>query len=158
MRKSVVIAACLAAVPSVTFAAEPAAGHAAMELYATAANLKWAPVPPSLPKGAEFAVLSGDPGKEGLFTVRLRLPANYHVPAHHHPGVEAVTVLSGHFHAGMGDKLDTAKSTAFEPGGFVAMPAGMNHFAWTSEPAVIQVSGMGPFQIDYVNPADDPRK
>ena len=69
-------------------------------------NLKWEPAPASLPKGAEAAVLSGNPAQPGSVTIRLRMPAGYKVPAHSHPMAEEVTVISGTFHVGMGDKLD----------------------------------------------------
>ena len=82
----------------------------------------------------------------------------YQIPAHHHPTTENVTVLSGSFHAGMGDKLDAAKGQTFEPGGFASLPAGMNHYAWTTAETIVQVHGNGPFAIVYVNPADDPSK
>ena len=79
-------------------------------------GVKWGPSPPSLPAGAQIAVLSGDPSKEGSsFVVRLKMPAGYEIAAHHHPTVENVTVLSGNLHAGMGDKLDKGKATVFEP-------------------------------------------
>jgi quercetin dioxygenase-like cupin family protein len=120
--------------------------------------VKWSPAPPSFPKGAMAAVLAGDPSKDGPYVVRLKMPANYQIPAHNHPATENVTVLSGSFHAGMGDKLDTGKGQAFAPGGFVAMPAGMNHYAWTTAETIVQVHGKGPFVIVYVNPADDPSK
>jgi hypothetical protein len=120
--------------------------------------VKWGPVPPNLPKGAMIAVLSGDPSKGDPYVVRLKMPANYQIPAHHHPTTENVTVLSGSFHAGMGDKLDASKGLAFTPGGFASMPAGMNHYAWTTAETIVQVHGDGPFAIVYVNPADDPSK
>jgi quercetin dioxygenase-like cupin family protein len=120
--------------------------------------VKWGPVPPSFPKGAMIAVLSGDPFKDGAYVVRLKMPANYQIPAHHHPTTENVTVLSGSFHAGMGDKLDVHKGQTFEPGGFASLPAGMNHFAWATTETIVQVHGDGPFAIAYVNPADDPSK
>ncbi len=126
------------------------------DLLAGPAGVKWGPAPPTLPKGAQFAVLSGDPSKAGLYVIRLKMPANYQIPAHHHPTAENVTVLSGSFHAGMGDKMDKSKTQAFEPGGFAALPANMNHYAWTASNTVIQVHGEGPFAITYVNPADDP--
>ena len=129
-------------------------GHA--DLFAGPAAVEWGPAPSALPKGAQFAVLSGDPSKSGLYVVRLKLPANYQIPAHHHPTTENLTVVSGSFHAGMGDKLDRAKAVTLEPGGFAAMPANMNHYAWASRDTVIQVHGEGPFAIVYVNPADDP--
>jgi quercetin dioxygenase-like cupin family protein len=119
---------------------------------------KWGPAPPVLPKGVQMMVLSGDPTKSGPFVVRLKLPANTKVPAHHHPMVENITVISGAFHLGMGDKLDEKNGTAFEPGGFGSMPANMNHYAWATAESVIQLHGIGPFKIEYVNPADDPSK
>ncbi len=127
-----------------------------VDLLAGPASVKWGPAPPTLPKGAQFAVLSGDPSKAGPYVIRLKLPANYQIPAHHHPTAENVTVLSGSFHAGMGDKMDHNKGQAFEPGGFAALPANMNHYAWAASDTVIQVHGEGPFAITYVNRADDP--
>lgn len=129
-----------------------------MDLVSGPNVVKWGPVPPSLPKGAMIAVLSGDPSKDGPYVLRLKMPANYQIPAHHHPTTENVTVVSGSFHAGMGDKLDAAKGQTFEPGGFAALPGGMNHYAWATTETVVQVHGNGPFAIVYVNPADDPSK
>jgi hypothetical protein len=111
-----------------------------------------------LPKGVEIAVLSGDPFKPGPFILRLKLPANYNLPAHHHPTTENVTVLTGTLYAGMGDKFDRSASKALMTGGFAGLPPEMNHFAWTKKAAVIQVEAEGPFAITYANPADDPSK
>jgi quercetin dioxygenase-like cupin family protein len=119
-------------------------------------DLKWGPAPPNLPKGAKLAVISGDPTKTGMFVVRLKLPKGWKVPAHHHPTDEYITVISGDFHVGMGDKLDPAKGKALMAGGFVDAPAGMNHFAWSTNGGVVQIQSQGPFQIVYVNPKDDP--
>lgn len=120
--------------------------------------VKWGPAPPALPKGAMMAVLSGDPTKSGPFVARLKFPANYSVPAHHHPTAEGLTILSGSFHAGMGDKLDTKTGQAIAPGGFALLPAGMNHYGWTTAETVLQVNSDGPFAIQYVDPNDDPSK
>jgi hypothetical protein len=120
-------------------------------------DLKWMDGPPGLPAGAKFAVLDGDPSKEGLFTIRAVLPANYKIPAHWHPSTENVTVLEGTLYMGMGEKLDESKATALTAGGFTALPGKMGHFAFTKEGAVIQVYAMGPFAITYYNSADDPR-
>ncbi len=120
--------------------------------------IKWGPAPPVLPKGAEAAVLSGDPGKPGPFTIRLKVPAGYKVPAHNHPTAEAVTVISGDFNLGMGDKLDETKAQKLTAGGFVDLPANMNHFAFATADSVVQINSTGPFAINYVNPADDPSK
>jgi quercetin dioxygenase-like cupin family protein len=121
-------------------------------------DLKWMPAPTFLPKGAELAVLSGDPEKAGSFTVRLKAPAGYKIPAHKHPTAERVTVISGAFNFGMGDKLDEAKAKKMASGGFVDLPANMNHFAFMSTETVVQIDSEGPFAITYANPADDPSK
>ena len=92
------------------------------------------------------------------FTVRLKLPANYRIPAHSHPAIEHVTVISGKFNMGTGDKLDDSKTTALLPGSVAIMQVGTNHFAWTSEETIVQLHGIGPWDVKYVNPADDPRK
>jgi quercetin dioxygenase-like cupin family protein len=125
---------------------------------AKAADLKWMAGPPGLPEGAQFAVVSGDPGKPGDFTVQIKMPADYAVPAHWHPSDETVKVLSGSLHYGMSDKLDMAKAKTLDTGNTVTMKAKMNHWVHAAAPATIQVSGTGPFQITYVDPKDDPRK
>jgi len=121
-------------------------------------DLKWGPAPPTLPKGAEITVLSGDPSKDGPFVLRLKMPSGYKVPAHSHPTTENVTVVSGNFHIGMGDKLDEKNAIELMAGGFGEAPAKMNHYGWASTPTVVQTQGQGPFAIIYVNPANDPSK
>jgi len=120
-------------------------------------DLKWGAAPPGLPPGAQLAVLSGDPGKEGMFTIRLKFPENYAVAPHHHPADELVTVIDGQLSIGMGETVDRAKAATLSEAGYVAMPANMNHYGFTGSGATIQVTSHGPFQVIYVNPADDPR-
>ena len=100
-------------------------------------DLKWGPAPPTLPKGAEISVLSGDPSKDGPFVIRLKMPSGYKFPAHNHPKDEYVTVISGNFHVGMGDKLDEKKAVELTAGGYVEAPAKMNHYGWVSSPSVV---------------------
>jgi quercetin dioxygenase-like cupin family protein len=138
--------------------AAPQAAEMQMKPPVNVGDIKWGAAPPNIPPGAQLAVIAGDPGKEGLFTIRLKMPANYKVPAHNHPTDEFVTVISGDFRAGLGDKLDMEKGQSLKAGAFVEMPAGMNHYAWTTEETVVQIAGPGPFAINYVNPADDPSK
>jgi quercetin dioxygenase-like cupin family protein len=121
-------------------------------------TIKWGPAPPVLPKGAEAAILAGDPGKVGPFTIRLKVPAGYKIAAHNHPTYEAVTVISGNFNIGMGDKLDEAKAEKLTAGSFVDLPANMNHFAFADTDSIVQINSEGPFAINYVNPSDDPSK
>jgi quercetin dioxygenase-like cupin family protein len=127
---------------------------------AQAKGLKWMAGPPGLPAGSTFAVVSGDPGKAGMFTIQARLPANYVIAPHSHPTDEVVRVVKGGgFSYGMGDKVDKAAAGTLETGYHVTMAAGMNHWAATGEtPTTISVTAMGPFAITYANPADDPRK
>jgi quercetin dioxygenase-like cupin family protein len=122
-----------------------------------AADLKWTDAPPSLPAGAKIAVLTGDPGKAGPFTIRLKFPAGYKVPPHTHPTAENVTVVSGTVGLGSGAKFDEAAGHEMTVGGFAAMPAGMEHFAWCKSECVLQIHSTGPFEVKYVNSADDPR-
>ena len=128
-------------------------GHVAF----SPAEIQWGDAPPSLPKGAQAAVLEGNPAEAGPFTMRVKLPANYKIPPHWHPTIEHVTVLSGTLNIGMGDAWDETKGKALSAGSFAAMPPQMRHFAWTSEATIIQLHGTGPWGISYVNSADDPR-
>ena len=137
---------------------ETKAEHKPAHIMLTGAELKWLDSPPSLPPGAKLAVIEGDPQQPGLFTMRLKLPANYKVPPHWHPADEHVTVISGSFFMGLGEKFDEKALQELPPGGFAVMATGTRHFAMTKEGAVVQVHGMGPWGINYVNPADDPRQ
>jgi quercetin dioxygenase-like cupin family protein len=149
--------ALLVALPLTAALADDAAMDHMDHVVVQADTVKWGPAPPVLPAGAQAAVLLGDPSKDGPFTIRLSAPDGYKVPPHFHPTTENVTVISGIFHVGAGDKLDTTKGDKLTAGGFVSLPAGMHHYAWTEGPTVVQVHGTGPFAITYVNPADDPQ-
>lgn len=154
---AVALAACDAQQPADQPAADGATNAAAPAETAAADDHQYGPAPDALPPGAELAVLDGDPGKEGPFTIRLRFPAGYSVPAHWHPMDETVTVVAGNVSLGMGDKLDRSAARSLGPGGFIALKARQNHYAFTDGGGTIQVAGQGPFQTTYVNPADDPR-
>lgn len=120
-------------------------------------DLKWSDVP-SLPAGAKIAVIEGPMSEAVPFTIRLKFPANYRIPAHWHPAVERVTVLSGTFYMGVGDKLDTQNSMALTPGSIMILQPKTHHFAWNKDEVVVQLNGVGPWGITYLNPADDPRQ
>jgi quercetin dioxygenase-like cupin family protein len=122
--------------------------------------VQWGPAPPLIPAGAQIAVLSGNPMGAGSYSIRLKFPANYAIPAHSHPTDENVVVVSGAVTFGMGDKLakDAAGNKTLSVGGYALMPAGMNHYAFTSgEETTIILYGQGPVEFKYVNPTDDPR-
>lgn len=124
----------------------------------TAPEVKWGPAPPSLPKGAESALVSGNPAQAGPFVIRLKFPAGYKVAPHWHPGDEHVTVISGTIAFGMGEKFDEKSMKELSAGGYAMMPAEMRHFAKAKTATIVQVHGTGPFVLNYVNPADDPSK
>jgi quercetin dioxygenase-like cupin family protein len=132
-----------------------------LSLVASAApeeDIQWGPAPPIFPKGAEFAVLQGDPGSSNEFTVRLRFPNGYKIPPHTHPTIENVTVLQGTFLAGMGEKFDESAMKAYGRDAFASIPADHAHYAMARGQTIVQVHAIGPFQLTYVNPADDPTK
>jgi hypothetical protein len=120
----------------------------------TSDSLEWKELK-SLPP-AKVAVIIGDPAKEGLFTIRLSIPSGVKVLPHWHPSDEHVTVLTGTMRMGMGDKFDPASGKSVPAGGYSFMPAKVHHYAWFDEESVIQITGMGPWKIIYVNPEDDP--
>jgi hypothetical protein len=148
IRKELIIVLLLCATATV-----PA--HAQMVSVNTA-DIKWGanPVVP----GAKFAVIHGNPAEPGPFAYRIWFPADYNVAAHRHPVDEHVTVLWGTLYAGMGDKLDREKSTPYRAAGYFSMPANHAHYVWTREETLIQVQGVGPTSITFVDPAEDPRK
>lgn len=119
-------------------------------------EIKWGDAPPVFSPGAKLAVLEGNPFGAGYYTVALKMPDGYKIMPHWHPKTERVTVISGDFHAGMGDKMDEAASKDFPPGSFISIPPLMHHYAFTKGETVVQVSGPAPFKLIYVNPADDP--
>jgi len=148
----------LAAAPAL--AADPAKKADAPKAVPTstnAAEIKWGAVPPDVPPGAQMAVLHGDPSKKAPFTLRLKLPAGYKIPPHWHSNDEQLTVLSGEFILHMGDKMD-APAHGLAAGGFHFLPGKMHHAAETKVETVVQVNGVGPFDIHYLNPADNPNK
>lgn len=117
----------------------------------------WGAAPPMLPPGAQIAVLSGNPMAAVPYTVRLKFPANYVIPAHSHPTDENVTVVSGQLFMGMGTKVDKTSAMGLGVGGYALMPANANHFAYTTGETTIVLYGVGPVEFKYVNPSDDPR-
>ena len=130
---------------------------AGAQTYHPAPELNWVDGPASFP-GAKMVVLEGDPAKAGMFTMRIKFPAGAIAKPHFHSQVEHATVLSGVLHIGMGEKFDKAATKPLVAGSFGFWPAGMKHFAWMEGETVLQLHGVGPWTITYVNPADDPRK
>jgi quercetin dioxygenase-like cupin family protein len=150
----IVIIICLALAPAAVAQAEKEMAEAG--IYSPA-DVVWTDGPAALPPGAKRAVLEGDPGKEGFCTERLKFPDGYKIAPHTHPQTEHVTVISGTFNIGMGEKFDPSAGQAMAAGSYFFMPAGMKHFAWSTGETVIQLSRNSPSAINYLNPEDDPR-
>ena len=121
-------------------------------------KIQWGAAPPIFPSGAQFAVLAGDPGKPGPFIVRLKLPDGYRIMPHWHPTTENVTVLSGEFHVGMGDKFDESSMLTLPAHSIAVVPPHHNHYGMAKGETELQVTGTGPFKLTYVNASDDPSK
>jgi quercetin dioxygenase-like cupin family protein len=158
MKKIVILSSVMVGAAALIFAVEEMKEQSAAEhRVMNPSDLKWGEMPPGLPPGAHMAVLNGDPGKPGAFTTRMQAPAGYTIAPHTHPTVERLTVISGNFRIGMGNKLDESAMQELGPGGYVVLPSGMAHFAKAASDSIVQIDSEGPFQINYVNPTDDPR-
>jgi quercetin dioxygenase-like cupin family protein len=123
-----------------------------------AADLKWGPAPAGLPEATQATVLDGDPGKAGLFTVRLKAPDGTQIMPHWHPSDEHVTVIAGTLLVGMGQKWDDAAMQTLNTGGHANLPRKQSHYVRMKGETIVQITAMGPFAITYANPEDDPRK
>jgi quercetin dioxygenase-like cupin family protein len=134
--------------------AQPSAKHAE---FVSASELKWGEPPPGLPKGAQLAVLHGNPGGKGVFVVRLKMPDGYKIMPHWHTQDEQLTVLSGTLVFHVGDSMQ-AEPHELASGDYHFLPGKSHHGAEAKGDTVVQINGMGPFDIHYLNSADDPRK
>lgn len=135
-----------------------AAGETGEHKLLAPQDIEWGPAPPSLPAGAQAALLYGDPGKEGIFAFRARVPKDYYIPPHTHPRAEIVTVISGTVRLGMGTGGDRDEARILPAGSFFALMPDMAHYFFADEESVIQLNSSGPWGIDYVDANDDPRK
>ncbi len=144
---------CLSVLPQAASATE------GLVVQGDSAGFHYGPAPSSLPKGTQVSNLLGDPSQPGPFVLRLIFPPHTDIMPHTHSKPETVTVLSGEIFHEHGTTLVHAQGTELTAGGFVYLPQGMPHSLWTTnQQAVIQVSGTGPFGLQYVNPADDPSR
>ncbi|MBI3587456.1 MAG: cupin domain-containing protein [Ignavibacteriales bacterium] len=153
-----VIALMLTSASILTAQHQQAASHQPDHIMVMPGNIVWSNGPASLPAGAKIAIIEGDLTKPGLFTARLKLPANYAIRPHWHPADEHITVIAGTFYMGLGETFNAEQAKEIPVGGFAVMATGTRHFALTKNETIIQLHGMGPWAINYINPADDPRK
>jgi hypothetical protein len=151
------VAASVALVALLALSTPPAGAAEEHHTVVPADDVSWSPGPPTLPSGAQLAVLFGSPAEDGPFVIRLKFPAGYEVPPHWHSKAEHVTVIAGEFGMGTGEVPERAAAPLLAAGSFVGIPARMPHYAWADQETVVQINGMGPFDITYVNSKDDPR-
>ena len=122
-------------------------------------EVRWGPASPKLPAAAQFAVLLGDPAKPGeLYVFRAKLPDGYSVPPHWHPGDEHITVISGTMMLGFGERRNEASMAALPAGSYTMLPKDMPHYNRMRGETILQFHGIGPYDIIYVNPGDDPSR
>jgi quercetin dioxygenase-like cupin family protein len=113
-------------------------------------QITWRAAGPNLPAGTQVVVLEGDPKKDGLFTMRLRVPAGTKLAPHWHPRDERVTVLEGTVMVGFGDVADEKSGSRFTAGSFYVNPAGSHHYVWFPETCIIQITAVGPWELHYL--------
>jgi quercetin dioxygenase-like cupin family protein len=138
-------------------AAAQGAGKTSHAIVVMPDQVNWGPAPPTLPAGAKAAVLEGNPKAAAPFTMRVSFPDGYRLPPHFHPAAERVTVIDGTFRLGMGDKFDESALKSLPAGSYVSMKPGLHHFAEAKGNTIVQINGVGPWKLTYVNPADAPR-
>jgi mannose-6-phosphate isomerase-like protein (cupin superfamily) len=119
----------------------------------------WGPASAKLPAGAQIAVIFGDMSKSGeLYAFRAKLPDGYHVPPHTHPMDEHVTVIQGVLILGFGKSTDETQMRELPAASYVTLPKGVPHYNRMKGETILQFHGIGPYDINYVNPADDPSR
>ena len=122
-------------------------------------TISWGPAPSFVAAGAQLAVVEGNPlASAGDYTVRLKMPDGYRIAPHWHPKRENVTVISGTFKVGMGDRFEAGKMLTFPAGSFAYLDPDMHHYAMASGETVVQIHGMSPVQFNYIDPNDDPSR
>ena len=124
----------------------------------TPAEIQWRPAPAVLPAGAQVSILYGDPTRDGLFSMWFKLPKGYRVAPHTLSKAGLFTVISGIFRIGMGEKADPSKARAMPAGSFIALAPSTPHFVAVDEETVVQLNNIGPWEITYSDPKDDPRQ
>jgi quercetin dioxygenase-like cupin family protein len=120
-------------------------------------GVAWGAAPAGLPSGAQAATLYGDPEKPTMFVMRLKLPKGYRIAPHMHRQSEVITVISGALSLGLGPAADRSTIEPLVAGSLSSMPHGVVHYLFVNEDSIIQINADGPWDIEYVNPKDDPR-
>ena len=120
----------------------------------TPKEVKWQNPPPEMGEGWQLAVLEGDISQTGVpYTMRTRTPDGFLVPPHWHATEEYLTVIEGILIVGFGEKVDPATERELPAGSYVVMPRGVRHYVWAKGETIVQMQGIGPFQVNWVNPS-----
>lgn len=110
-------------------------------------------------EGAEIAVLSGDPTKAGSpYVIRVKHRDGLQVPPHWHSFDENITLISGTWVMGLGERYDLSAAQEFPAGSYLVVPKNVPHFALCKGETIVQGHGIGPLDTSFVRPEDDPRK
>ncbi len=138
--------------------AQTAAATKDGQVLVRAKNVRWGDAPPGLPAGAKAALLQGDPSGEGVYVIRLKLPAKYKVGFHSLPKAHNINVLSGTLYVATTASFDKKKALPIRPGDFYRVPASVQQLLFTQDETIVEVFGEGPLKIKYASTADDPLK
>ncbi len=115
-----------------------------------ASEINWMPCPPNLPEGCRMAVLEGSPRANDLFTVRFRVKDGMLMPPHTHPKDERVTILKGTAAVAFGQDATRDEAREFGPGDYYVNARGAIHSVWLDPGTELQITGIGPWEVDYV--------
>lgn len=146
---------CLLAITVISI---PLLAHAekyAAPIVITPDTLKWRDFD-AFPPGAKAALLAGNP-RSGYFMLRVKLPAHYKVPPNWQSIEIYVTVISGSYSIGVGDTFNPKTGKTLPSTGSVIIPANTHLYFWSKKGAILEIHGVGPWTINYINPKDDPR-
>jgi len=111
-------------------------------------------IPKALLPGANDYVLEGNPGEEGIYTIRLKLPPGYKIMPYTQSSTTYMTVIAGDFHIGVGEKFDSNKGKDLPPGSFITIPPIVDVYAWTVNGVILQIHGLGPWSVKYLTQAN----
>jgi quercetin dioxygenase-like cupin family protein len=149
-RSACVIALALVAFAGAGYSQESKAANS-MHKIVRSGNLKWMPII----KGCEIAVIEGNlDSADQPFVARFHCSDGAKTPPHWHPTDENLTVLKGTFLVGTGESFDESKLQAMNFGSYMMMPKEMRHFGMAKGDLILQVHGIGPFKVNWVNPSE----
>ena len=150
MKRIFFVAAAIVTIVAAVALATSLAERTEKEIVAlTPDKVQWF-TPPYYNDGRQRAHLFGDSSQGGTWIDRVKIPSGARVLAHTHPRDELATVIEGTWHVGEGTKFDAAKLKSYPAGTFVIIPANVPHFVEAKGAVVVQLTGIGKWQTDYL--------